>query len=358
MKLTTLGQRSERHQYQDYLERLDAREVLAHYGAENCREMPGSDGTTEIVHSCLLDRVDPHHTNGDRSPSACVNVERRTFVCYSSGYGCDLLHLIARMEGKGLVAEALPAISSLLTTATKAPDDLVRQIRTFFADPATATLELPSYHERVLRPWETMAHPYWGTRGITAGAVEALRLGFDRDENRIVFPHFWGGKLVGWQKRTIPASPDWPGTVPDYPKYRNSIGFPKSETLYNFDTARTFRGAILVESPMSVARARSLGIDNVIATFGAKVTDTQLALLRDFDTVWVWFDADAAGWGGERKVVRELHRHAEVLVVRPDVGRDLGDAIDADEVLAKIAGAVPAALRLPQYGGGKHDERR
>ena len=349
MKTHTLGQIHEGIWYRDYLQRLDAREVLSHYQAENVREAPGSDGTTEVIHSCLIDRVSPHHSNGDKNPSACANVERRTVVCYSSGFGCDLLHLIALMEGKEQVADALPTIGSLLTSATKAPDDLIRQIKAFFAEPATATLELPTYHARVLAPW-SQHHPYLNVRGINAHGAEVLRLGWDPQENRIVFPHFWDGKLVGWQKRAIPGTPDWPGTVPDYPKFRSSIGFPKSETLYNYDTARRFRNAIVVESPMSVAVARSLGVDNVVATFGAKTSDIQLAHLREFDTVWVWFDADSAGYAGERKVVRGLYRHCDVRVVRPDVGRDLGDSRDAGEIFVKLEAAVPAALRVPQYG--------
>lgn len=339
----------EKYQYREYLDRLDAREVLARYGAENVRETPGSDGTTELLHSCLLDRVNPHHSNGDRNPSAAVNIERRAFVCYSSGYGCDLLHLVALMEGKEVVRDALPTISSLLTPAVKPADDLLRQITEFFATPTTATLELPTYHERVLQPW-SQYHPYLATRGITEEGAGLLRLGWDPQENRIVFPHFWNGKLVGWQKRAIPQSPEWPGTVPDYPKFRSSIGMPKSETLYNYDTARRFRNAIVVESPISVARARSLGIDNVVATFGAKTSDIQISHLREFGTVWVWFDADSAGYGGERKIVAGLHRHCEVRVVTPDLGRDLGDSRDAAEIFAKLDAAVPAALRIPEYG--------
>lgn len=35
--------------YQEYLSRLDARALLAHYGAENQIEQTNHDGTTEIV---------------------------------------------------------------------------------------------------------------------------------------------------------------------------------------------------------------------------------------------------------------------------------------------------------------------
>lgn len=347
---TGIDDLAQRALYAEYRRRLDARAVLEYYDAQNCSELSGSDGTTEIVHSCLIDRVEPHHTNGDANPSACLNIDRKLYTCYANGWGGDLFHFIAKMEGKATLAEALPAIGQFLVGATTEADDFRAELDRLLTAPGAGTIELPTYHDRVLAPWE-LVHPYlYEERGISMQAATKLRLGFDERENRIVFPHFVDGKLLGWQKRTIPARPGWPGTVPDYPKYRNSSGLPKSETLYNLDAARDFGAVIVVESPMSVARAVSLGFDNVVATFGAKVSDHQIGLLKDFDTVWVWLDADPAGLAGERKIVEALYRHAEVHVVIADADRDLGDVADADEVLAKLAASVPAALRLSQYG--------
>lgn len=346
---TGLGDLAQRQTYAEYRRRLDARAVLEHYDAQNCSELSGTDGTTEIVHSCLIDRVEPHHTNGDANPSACLNLEKKVYVCYGNGWSGDLFHLIAKMERKDTLAEALPAIGQFLVGATVQADKFLAELDQLLAAPGAGAIELPTYHERVLSPWE-LVHPYlYEERGISVEAATKLRLGFDERENRIVFPHFVDGNLLGWQKRTIPARPGWPGTFPDYPKYRNSSGLPKSETLYNLDVARQYRGVIVVESPMSVARAVSLGFDNVVATFGAAISERQINQLKDFDTVWVWFDHDPSGFAGEGKAVLGLYRHAEVHVVVPDHGRDLGDAASADEVLAKLAGAVPAALRLPKY---------
>ena len=95
---------------------------------------------------------------------------------------------------------------------------------------------------------------------------------------------------------------------------------------------------------MSVARAVSLGLPNVVATFGAKVSRRQIALLhRNFDTVYVWFDRDGAGLAGEKKLVEGLHRHTSVFVITPDGGRDLGDA-DLEEIADQARTGGPAAL--------------
>lgn len=328
--------------YASSLRRLDARALLTHYGAENCTEQSGGDGTTEIVHSCLLDRVEPHHANGDAHPSASCNLDRKLYVCYALGWGGDLFHLIQKLENKEGFADTVSTAGRFFTGATQEATALCVELDTLFATGHVYSLELPAYSDKILDGWST-PHPYWNHRGISTAAQQQLRLGYDERERRIVFPHFVHGTLVGWQKRVIPGE-----TAPEYPKYRNSSGFPKSETLYNLDVARGFPRVCVVESPMSVARAASLDIPNVVATFGAKVSATQIDLLQDFERVYVWFDRDGAGLSGERKIVEGLFEHTDVYVVAPDGGRDLGDA-DTAEIADKLRHAVPAALRLGDY---------
>lgn len=64
----------------DYLRRIDCEAVLLHYEAENVHK----DGD-ELVHSCIIDRVEPHHSHGDATPSARLNVEKKLFNCIGPG---------------------------------------------------------------------------------------------------------------------------------------------------------------------------------------------------------------------------------------------------------------------------------
>jgi hypothetical protein len=335
--------------YRDYKRRLDVRQVLDHYGAENVSEVVSADGTTELVHSCLLDRIEPHHANGDAHPSAWVNVEKGLYCCAVYWAG-DIFHLIQKLEGKEDLNGVMPVVSNFLTGATKDEVSLREEFEAMFAEPVYS-VDLPSYSERVLDPW-MVSHPYmYDVRGISMEAHTRLKIGFDEKENRIVFPHFWDGRLVGWQKRSIPAASGWPGTCPDWPKYRSSSGFPKSETLYGYDEAKRIksRQVVVVESPMSVAKAISLWIGiPVLATFGAKVSQAQIDLLKDFDYVTVWFDDDPAGHAGERKIVENLYRHTSVGVVAPDPGMDMADYSDGESVCNKLDSEVPAAFWLAE----------
>lgn len=342
--------------YKDSKRRLDARQVLEHYGAENVTETRSDRYGPTLVHSCLLDRVEPHHANGDAHPSAWVNVETGLYCCSVYWTG-DLFHLIQKLEGQEDLRDIMPTVGGMLAGARDSVQ-YQAEIEALFADPVYS-VDIPGYDERVLNPWLKI-HPYMrDVRGISAEAHQELMIGYDDRANRIVFPHWWQGKLVGWQKRAIPTiiddddRPLWPGTEVPYPKYKNSSGFPKSETLYNYDAVKMCgeRDIVVVESPMSVAKGVVLQQRNVVATFGASVSKEHIRLLRDFDRVTVWFDDDTAGQKGERKLIEGLYRHTDVQVIESDPGMDLGDYNDADRVRRKLESARPAYEWLAWYGG-------
>lgn len=336
--------------YEDYRRRLDARAVLEHYGLENDHEETTANGEVEVVHSCLLDRVDRHHNNGDANPSASANLDRKLYVCYAY-WGGDFFHLIQKLENKDSFAEILPVVSRFLTGATLDDDTLaveVARLEQMINDKGGYAVELPSYSPRVLAPW-AFVHPYLHERGIDTETASRLQIGWRDDDNRITIPHFWNGKLVGWQARAVPERlGQWPGTAVPQPKYKNTSGFPKADTLY-YDHSRPFptRGTVvLVESPFSVIKATALGLDvPVLASFGAKVSKIQTQMLYEYDQVILWADPDPAGQVMERTVMNRLADHPGLSVVTPDDGKDLADYDRLDDVLAKIDTAVPAVLK-------------
>jgi 5S rRNA maturation endonuclease (ribonuclease M5) len=342
--------------YREYKRRLNAREVLAHYGAENCQELVGTDGSTEIVHSCLLDRVEPHHAHGDQNPSASINLDKKVYVCYNY-WGGDLFHLIMKMEQKESLSDILPIVGDFLDGSTLSTEDFKDEIEKILAGANSYELDIPEYSTKILVPW-AFSHPYIRERGIDVDTSSKLQIGYDETTNRIVFPHFWDDKLVGWQQRAIPADSRWPGTEPPVPKYKNSSGFPKSETLYGVKWLNTSDTVIVVESPMSVARAHTLGLNNVVATFGAKVSHTQIDLLKSFSHVVLWFDADPAGKLAERKVVRYLHKHTSVKVVVSEQNKDLADYETLEDCQVMINAAIPAILVLAEWDREKNGTKK
>ena len=342
--------------YDDYLRRLDCRAVLDYYGVENDREEPGRHDTTEIVHSCLLDRVERHHNNGDANPSASCNVDRKKYVCWAF-WGGNMFDFIAKMEDKEDFSDILPLVRGFLGESTLDQDTFMAELERIFASNprGAAGSVLPAYDTRIISPW-AFTHPYLAERGIDNDTASRLHIGWREDLNRITIPVFWAGQLVGWQARAIPdRGGQWPGTWGgSFPKYKSSPGFPKSAILYGVSDGGRFSGGgeiVVVESPFSVIKAAALGVDRrVVATFGAKVSRRQIDLLAEADHVIVWADADPAGQFMERKLAKSLHRRIQVSLVSPDVGLDLGDYDSAESVEAKIEGAVPAIMKINEWG--------
>src|SRR6478752_2748542 len=137
-------------EYADIHRRIDPQAVLDHYDAENQYEQVNLDGTTEVIHSCLIDRVDQHHANGDANPSACCNMEKKLYVCYSyrdpetdkSGY--DMLHLIMKMEGKKDPRDVIELVQSFL-------DDTVTEKNAFAAEMEQLLVPAPVAEQHPVR---------------------------------------------------------------------------------------------------------------------------------------------------------------------------------------------------------------
>lgn len=335
----------------EYLRRIDCEAVLSHYGAQNVHR----DGD-EIIHSCPIDQVEPHHTHGDANPSARMNVEKKVWNCWSYGGG-DIFWFILQMEGKDHFYEIAPLLSRFLGDPVADTQSFIEEIEGFFQKETKAPM--PRYHDKALAGWQAY-HPYLATRGIDEDTAANLRIGYDERANRIVIPVYHAGNLVGWQKRSVPGGPWGEETKPPLgqgyvPKYLNPPGFPKHQVLYNLDQvlSRGERTIILVESPFSVIKAEALGITNAVASFGASPSEEQIKQLRRFDKVLVWYDDDDAGYRGASLAIEGLLYFTNVALVVPDGERDMGDYGSREEILDWVSdnqtpGVLAAGILNPK----------
>lgn len=344
--------------YRMALKKVDARKVLEKYNARNI--IVNGD---ELIHSCIIDKVKPHHSNGDENPSASLNINKKLYSCYSYGGG-DLLWLIQEMESCSRESAIQIVLGFVDTRFGEDGEDLVRIVAEYFhsedrEDP------IPSYSSIILRPWRKI-HPYMtDERELNRETLKRYSVGYDMEQDKIVIPHFWEGKLVGWQKRRLATTPPEPGN----PKYKSSPSFPKHRTLFNYDTIveRGVEDIVLVESPMSVLKAESLYdsgsefLNNVVATFGSKTTLEQLDLLKNFRTVTIYFDADPAGYLGACKVYDGIKDFVRVFMVWPKKGIDMADQ-DAEELewilSTRKLGAITVGKMRKAWEDGKEEERK
>lgn len=167
---------------------------------------------------------------------------------------------------------------------------------------------------------------------ITSGLVNENNYNLnDVYKNRIMFPLFdLNGKVIGFNGRV------YNGEIEN--KYINSKETPifkKREILYNYykakDECRIKKCVIIMEGPMDVIRAYTIGVKNVVATLGTAFGKEQAMLIRKLsNNVILCFDGDDAGLKATKGAIVEL----EKLGITPKIVR-LENNLDPDEYILK-----------------------
>ena len=149
--------------------------------------------------------------------------------------------------------------------------------------------------------------------------------------NRIMFPMCdLNGKIIGYNGRVYNGEKE--------NKYINSKEtdiFKKRELLYNYHRAkeacRVDKYVILMEGPMDVIRASTVGIKNCVAALGTAFGKEQAMLVRKLSTnVILCFDGDDAGLKATKLAIEELGK----IGITPKIVR-LEDNSDPDEYIIK-----------------------
>lgn len=257
------------------------------------------------------------HEGEDQSPSFGINTESLGYNCFVCGGG-SLDELVAGVLGLDQ-EEAISWLEEHSTDQYLAePEDFQNYIQKNLARVEAETYptkeKLPEYSPDLLFQYDKI-HPYVFERGVSREIVIEKQIGFSSDHMGIVIPHWFEHKLRGIQIRHLamegktflcPAEHCNPPHKKKTPKYWNTPNFPRSTTLYNYDTATEHDWVIVVESPFTALYLMSHGYPNVVATFGAGLHEKQAWLLSSFyGGVCFWADNDEAGlqwfveWAGK-----------------------------------------------------------
>jgi DNA primase len=185
---------------------------------------------------------------------------------------------------------------------------------------------------------------------------------FDRFRRRIIFPIAReSGKTVAFGGRALGD---------DQPKYLNSPEtaiYTKSRVLYNLDragpTIRKLDYAILVEGYMDCIAVASAGIENVVASCGTSLTESQARLLGRYSRrVVVNYDPDSAGVAAtERSLSLLLEEGFEAKVLALPGGLDPDSFIrrqGAPAYRELLAGAPTYLDYLTERAASAHDLSR
>jgi hypothetical protein len=269
----------------------------------------------EMIHGCLL--PGGQHSDQQRNPTASLNYKKLTYKCLGCNQSGGLLWFIGIMRGTS-AAQARKWLSKETGTEGQV-QELAKLLSLFDALYAGESVKavIPKMSPNLLTPWLKI-HPYMTEeRGIPEETLIHFMVGYGEIQigppedhvmsHRIVFPLFWKGDLVGWQTRRIFND----GT----PKYHFSPDFPRDRALYNYNPRR--KRAIVVESQMSTLK-HFHGIPEIVATFGASVSDEQIRYLRTFPEIVLCMDNGKGGWDAVQGIYDNRKR-----LVRPGLGEAL-----------------------------------
>lgn len=336
----------------DYLKaRLDPHEVLEELGVDIAYNLGA-----EIM--CHCPDFMGNHKNGDAVPSFGFNSEKLTYNCFVCGGG-SLFNLVQEMMNY-TEKQAEAWLISMANLEPADTDKFKAEIEKIL-NPIVNVEPDPEYPVEALFPFRKI-HPYLLERGISKETLIKFQVGYDDAHYGITIPHFFMGKLKGWQTRHLVAQDIdgrtvyWCPLCEPYhqpnrvPKYKNTSNFPKANTLFGYDQAMEYcreegrRTVIVVESPMTALYLHAHGYKNVMATFGS-FNYEQGSLLFGFDLVYFWPDNDDAGKTNAKRAVDGLSRYVNLMIV-PVVDGEKSDAANLrPEALEEyIFKSYPASL--------------
>lgn len=315
--------------------------------------------------------VCPFHS--EKTPSFMVSPELQIYKCFGCNKSGDVFSFVEEIEGV-----------DFSTALAQLADRVGVEVESAFTDPQKKKKELlykindnaAQFYQHLLLNHSVgiEAKEYLKKRGITPQAIKDFRIGFapnnwstaydalskrysaqdlaaagltlpkksgqgyvDRFRGRIMFPLVGlQGEVLGFSGRTVTG---------DEPKYLNTsetLIFNKSSFIYGLDKAKVeikHSGAVFVEGQVDVVSAHQAGLNNVIATSGTSLTQTQLKILKRYTTdITFCFDTDTAGVNAIFRGVdlAEKEDFNITVSVLPEKYKDLDEFVQADPIKAKL----------------------
>lgn len=295
-------------QLKDYLTEDVVKGILTYYGAREIKK----NGNL-LICSCFI--------HGGDNPNAFVwNLENSLWYCHTQcKTGGDLLRLHAmknelceRNDFSRIVNEvcALLGADKEKLNLDKMEAEKRKDLRSWFhyvnKETVRQTVNRP-FDIRLLGELKTL-NSY---RGYTKDMLLQNDVFYAQEMERIAFVlSDEEGNQVGATCRRVNENinPKW---------LHRPKGIDTGFLLYNLDKIKHlgYTTVYLVEGVIDVLAFKTMGVNNVVATFGCNVTDEQIELLsKYFIEVVLAYDNDVAGLKGNMKAIEKLKDKFNLLV--------------------------------------------
>lgn len=290
------------------------------------------------------------HKHGDTTGKFAIHRDKRVYNCWVCGGG-SLLSLTMEMFSMEIDA-ATEWLRQFAHGDKRSDGEFEDYFMSLLEDVERHAATMPYFNDKVLKQFDD--DPSWfKTRGINDEVIETYGLCYgemgmksapvkERNGHKVkidedyygptaVFPHFWEGRLVGWQNRWMDWTQEHSKTPKWLAKYTNTTDFPKSITLFNYDRALEARKPLVVcESVPTVLLLASFEVP-AVSFFGSEPKEAQLRLLRKAQAgVILAPDNDSNGDKLLRVATDYLQNYIKVQhlpKITKAKGADLGDLV-------------------------------
>lgn len=218
----------------------------------------------------------------DHNPSWSINERTGVHFCFSCGFKGNVYTLVRDLDGeqaaKSLLSDyeihgsvAVEQGSKVSVSVRSA--STVKPERRDFADSHLALYSDPPDWALARRRLLTNDYKRYGVRWDDTNEAWILPLRY---------PDTF--RLMGYQVKAEKTR-----------LFRNRPrAMPKADTLFGIDVVQDATRIVVVESPLDAVLLSDMDYP-AVAICGARVSDSQIGLLRDFDFVYFWLDNDRAG---------------------------------------------------------------
>lgn len=291
----------------------------------------------------------------DHSPSWSINTESGLHHCFSCGYKGNLLTLVAEVQGYfsewnrldlDLAKNWLSNNTDVDLDALVKRLDLVKDSYISIAKPVPMDEARLSLFDPTIPTWALDA------RNLTQEACNQYGVRWDTRTGSWILPIrvMDSGKLLGWQEK---------GQVKRHFMNRPT-GVAKSTTLFTPRNLHirgqlmenVFSNVIVVESPLDAVRISGIpGMPDAVATYGASISEAQIALLRAADNIIIAMDNDKAGRASAERMLRMSRNGLECSFFNYErlSVKDVGDMTD-EQIISGIANARHCVLGMAALG--------
>lgn len=254
----------------------------------------------------------PSHKDGQENKPSCSiynsdegETERGWVHCFACGYNVPLYKMIADIFNEDEEFGKQWLINRFSTTIYSKP---------FYLEPLTKE-DNKSYHSEAELEQYKYHTNYWATRGISDEVVNRFDLGFDVQQNMVVFPiRDLSGKVAMITKRSVTSKYFYIEEARSKPVY----------LLYDI-IKNNIDKVYVVESQINALTLWTWGYP-AIALIGTGAEEQYKILRRSGIREYILcFDGDVAGDSGRRRFIKNMSDEILISVKELPRGKDVND---------------------------------